>query len=104
MTEEQKKIKGTASNIIAWIFITLQIMLIIGGSYGTNSQYRGTNVSFHNAPAIVQSVGYLFGVNLLGIGALFLSLIVWLQHKNLKGKTTTIVAAIIIIVNSLVLS
>jgi len=97
-------VKGSVSNFIAWVFITLQIMLIIGGLYAGSSQNQGANISFRNGWAIFESLVYIFCVNILGIGALVLSLIVWLQHKNLKGKTTTIAAAIVIIVNTLVLS
>ena len=99
-----KKTKGTVSNCVAWVFIILQIILIVGGLYGGSSQNQGTLVSFHDAPAIVQSVMYLFCGNILGIGALVLSLTVWFRHKNLNGKVTTIAAIVVIIVNTLMLN
>ncbi len=101
MVGKQDTAKGKVSNVIAWVFITLQIMLIIGGLYGGNSQNQGANVSFYNLPAIVQSVTFLFCYNIIGIGALVLSLIVWLYHANKKGKATTITSAVVIIVNTL---
>ena len=100
--EQENKAKGNVSNCIAWVFITLQIMLIVGGLFARSSPNQGANVSFRNGWEMFQSVIYIFGINILGIGALVLSLIVWLHHKNLKGKITTIVATIVIIVNTLV--
>ena len=101
MSEKQKMAKGSVSHFIAWVFIVLQIMLILGGLYAGRSPHQGEDVSFHNVPAIVQSVMFLLSMNILVIGALVLSLIVWLWHKNKKGKVTTIAAAIVIIVNTL---
>lgn len=103
-TVRRKHPKGTASICIAVVFITLQIMLMIGGLYVGPSEHQGANVSFHNPAAIVQSVVFLLFTNILGIGALVLSLIVWLYHKNVNGKVTTIIASVVIIVNSLCLS
>lgn len=109
-----KMAKGSLSNYIAWVFITLQIMLTVGGLVGgllfpislprAPPGYVYVNVSFHNLPAAVGSVVFLFCGNILGIGALILSLIVWLRHNNQKGKTTAIVAAVVIVVNSLQLA
>ena len=102
MNGKPKKIaKGTVSNSIAWIFIVLQVLLMLGGLYAGRSPHEGENISFHNTPAVVQSVMFLFGMNVLGIGALVLSLIVWLYHANKKGKATTITSAVVIIVNTL---
>ena len=89
-------VKGTASNIIAWMFIIFQIMLLIVLLLTTSTKIK---IEFHRV-----SLEYLIFVNLFGIGALILSLIVWLQHKNLKGKTTTIASVILIIVSILLLT
>jgi len=94
--------KGTISVRIAQVFIALQSMLILGGLYAGPSPHQGANVSFHNVPAIIQSLTFIFGVNILGIGALILSLIAWKYHKNLGGKVTAIIAIVVIIVNTLV--
>lgn len=93
--------KGRASICIAVALITLQILLILGGLYAGPTPHRGTNFSFHNMPAIVQSVTFLFGVNILAIGALILSLLAWKYHKNTGGKVTAIIAVVVIIVNTL---
>jgi len=100
-TIKRKHEKGTASICIAVAFITLQIMLTMGGLYAGRSPHQGVNVSFHNVPAIVQSVVFLFGTNILGIGALILSLIAWKYHKNIGGKVTVIIAIVVIIINTL---
>lgn len=103
-TVKRKHEKGTASICIAVAFITLQIMLTLGSLYAGRSPHQGVNVSFHNVPAIVQSVVFLFGMNILGIGALILSLIAWKTHKNIGGKVTLIIAIVVIVVNSLAAS
>ena len=92
MTGEQKKVKGTASNIIACVFITLQILLIIDSLDRGNPQY----------PSFSFRLGYIFAGNIFGIGALVLSLTVWALHKNLTAITITIIAAIVIVINTLV--
>lgn len=99
-----RKPKGTVSTCIAWVFMILQILLIVGALFAGLSPTQGPDVSFHDTPAIVQSVVYLFCGNILGIGALTLSLIVWLRHNNLNGKITAIAAIIVIIVNTSLLS
>ncbi|MHC4132545.1 MAG: hypothetical protein ACYSSP_10875 [Planctomycetota bacterium] len=97
-------VKGSVSNFIAWIFIVLQILLIMGGLYaGAHYPSQGQIISFKSVWAIYGSVIVILCFNILGVGALILSLIVWLNHKNLRGKTTTIVSAIVIIVNTLLL-
>ncbi len=94
--------KGRISTLIAVLLIVLQIILMLGGLYGGKSQVQVTYVSFHDVPAIIQSVTFLFGFNIIGIGALALSLIVWLYHKDKAGKVTTIIACLVIIANSLI--
>ena len=101
-TVSGKQKKGRVSIYIAVALITLQSLLILGGLYTSPSPHQGANVSFHNAPAIIQSLTFLFGVNILGIGALILSLIAWKYHKNLGRKVTAIIAIVAIIVNTLV--
>lgn len=106
--------KGTVSNVIAWVFIVLQGCLISGGIYNiTHDEQSFWQIFSQNLPkcvlvfiqlnvkAIVQLAVFLIGGNLLGIGALILGLIVWLQHKNKDGKITTIAAIVVIIINSL---
>jgi len=99
MNREHKKSKGRVSNSIAWVFIVLQTMLIWGGLYAGGHQEQ--IAFFNNLEATVQSVVYITVINILGIGALILSLIVWLYHKNKKGKVTTFAAIIAIILNTL---
>lgn len=94
--------KGRASTLIAVLLIVLQIIFILGGLYGGRSQLQGKNVSFHDLKSTVQSIIFLSGTNIIGIGALALSLIVWLYHKDKAGKVTTIIACIVILVNSLI--
>lgn len=102
MNGETKKItKSRVSNFIAWIFIVLQVLLMLGGLYVGHSQSEGENVSFHSAPAVVQSIVFLFGMNILGIGALVLSLIVWLRHGNKQGRVATITSVVVILINTL---
>jgi len=93
--------KGTISVCIAGVFVTLQSVLILGGLYAGPSPGRGTTVAFHNMPAIVQSVVFLFFANILGIGALTLSLIAWKYHGNTKGKSTATIAIVVMIINSM---
>lgn len=98
MNGEHKTSKGGVSNFIAWVFIVLQMMMTFGGLYAGGSRER---IAFFNNPAAtVQSVVFVTGLNILGIGALILSLIVWRYHKNEKGKVTTFVAIAIIILNT----
>jgi hypothetical protein len=92
------KLKGRVSTTIALIFITLQMLFIIGGLYVGGD--RQPIAFFNNLKASVQSLIEVTGVNLLGIGALILSLIVWRYHKNEIGKITAIVAIVVIILNT----
>jgi len=96
-----RRTKGRASFCIAVALLTLQILLILGGLYAGPTPHRGPNVSFNNMPAIIQSVTFLLGVNILAIVALILSLIAWKYHKDIGGKSTSIIAIVIIIFNSL---
>ena len=102
MQKNKKRIpeKSRASNIIAWIFIVLQAMLILGGLYAGGS--REPIAFFYNLEATIQSVTMITVGNILGIGALILGLIVWRYHNNPIGKVTTFVAIIIIVLNTLV--
>jgi hypothetical protein len=97
----QKITKGRVSNSVAWIFIFLQVLFTLGGLSAGHSPHGGKNVSLQNAQAMVQSAVFLFCMNLLVIGALILGLIVWLYHGNQKGRDTTIVSIVAIIVNTL---
>jgi hypothetical protein len=101
---DRKHEKGTASICIAVVLIVLQVLLMIGGLYAGRSPHESENVSFHNAKAMVQSIVFLIGINILGIGALILSLIVWMYHKNLRGKVTAIISIIVIMINTLLVS
>jgi len=97
MNEKRIKAKGGVSNFIAWIFISLQVLLMLGGIYNNVSPpdemaSNFKSVSFHSVQAILQSVIYLLLMNIPAIGALFLSFIVLLYHKNKKGEITLIVA------------
>jgi len=98
---KQKKPKGTLSIYIAGVFLVLQLMLILGGLYVERSPHQGSNISFDNGQAIVQSMVYIFFINILGIGALLLSMIVWLRHKNKGGKIIFIISSIVIIINTI---
>ncbi len=95
---ETKIVKGGISNTIAWIFIAIQIMFIIG-SLRTGGD-KQPMAFFNNLKATLQSLLEVIGINLLGIGALVLSLIVWRYHKNNKGKLTAVVAIAVIILNT----
>ena len=99
MNGEHKISKGGVSNFIAWVFIVLQVMMTLGGLYAGGSRER--IAFFNNSAATVQSVVFVTGLNILGIGALILSLIVWRYHKNKKGKVTTFAAVVVIILNTL---
>ncbi len=100
--------KGKISNVIAWIFIALESLLILGNTYPIIKEQHGilqifgrglyallqTLVSFN-----IETFGnivFLIVTNILGIGAVILSLIVLFKHKNQCAKKT-IVAAIIVI-------
>lgn len=98
-----KKTKGVLSIYIAGVLLFLQTMLILGGLYVERSTHQDSNISFNNGPAILQSIVYIFFTNILGIGALLLSLIVWLCHKNKGGKITLIISSIVIIINTILL-
>jgi len=98
MNRESKTSKGGVSNFIAWIFIVLQMMMTLGGLYAGGS--REKILFFNDSVGTVQSVVFITGDNILGIGALILSLIVWRYHKNKKGKVTTFASIAIIILNT----
>lgn len=98
MNGEHNSAKGRVSNFIAWGLIVLQTMLTIGGLYSGGSLEK---LSFSDMPAIVQTVTFLICFNILGIGSLILSLIVWRYHKNKKGKVTTFAAIVVILFNTL---
>jgi len=98
MNEEYKRVKGRVSNTIAWILLILQIMLFMGGLYAGGD--KEAIAFFSNLEATVQSLVFITAFNILGIGALLLSLIVWRYHKNNKGKLTAIIAVAIIIFNT----
>ena len=92
--------KSRAWNVIAWIFIVLQALLTpfedlrSGGS-------REPIAFFNNLKATVQSIIMVTGMNIPGIGALILGLIVWRYYYNPTGKVTTFVALVIIVLNTL---
>jgi len=58
---------GRISNFIAWAFIVLQIMMILGGLYAGGSQER--IAFFSNFKASVQSLVFITLLNMPGIGA-----------------------------------
>jgi len=72
--------------------------MMLGGLYAGGSRER--IAFFNNFGATVQSLVFITLLNILGIGALILGLIVWRYHKNKKGKVTTFVAIAIIILNT----
>ena len=93
--------KGRTLTLIAVLLIMLQIFFVMGGLYGGHSRYQGKYVSLHDAPAIIQSIVFLFAMNIIGISALILSLIAWVHHKDKAGKITTIIAFLVILANSI---
>ena len=101
MQKNKKRIpeKSRASNVIAWIFIVLQASDILGYLYAGGS--RQPIAFFNNLQATVQSIIIVFGINILGIGAIILGLIVWRYYYNPSGKVTIIVAITIIVLNTL---
>jgi len=92
--------KGIASNVIAWIFIVLQAWLTPFGDLHSGGS-REPIALFNNLKATVQSIIMVTGMNIPGIGALILGLIVWRYHNNPIGKVTTFVALVIIVLNTL---
>jgi hypothetical protein len=114
---QAKKSRIDASNVIAWIFIVLQICACVGLTYQLCS--KGEKLSQivtrglllprafflplvrSETPAVVELSGALFGYNILGIGAVILGLLIWLRRGNKQGRTTTIAAIVVIIINSL---
>lgn len=108
--------KGAISNGIAWVFIVLQSLIIIGGLYADRDtlgllRIIGQSVrSVHKVllvlaqfkpEAMAYLISFILAINLLGIGALVLSSIVWFKYKNKNGKITMIFATVVITVNSL---
>ena len=114
---EIKKSKGRVSNVIAWVCIVLQFLAHTSNVFRLCSEgqefsqiiTRGFLLPWAFFVLLVRAeihallglILELVGYNLLGIAALGLGLQLWLRWGNKKGKTTTLVAIVTIIISSI---